>query len=206
MNTRPMRQFKLPIHPGLLIPGVLTGLLVCSVCTGDDDVIMFRGATPSAEDLADIMFPKSADQHQEEPGSQGPRVRGIHVNPSGSPAEQPASTGASFGFNIEFAFDSDEVLPESSVYLDRVAEMMNSPQAENRSILIIGHTDASGPQSYNKTLSQRRARAVKDYLSGRHGISTNRMQVAGQGEETPLPGRDPYDPANRRVEFHPVEP
>ncbi|MFC1772458.1 OmpA family protein [Pseudomonadota bacterium] len=200
-NAIPRYKRRKPLKAVIL--QLLMGLLVGSVCFGED-VIMFRGATPSAQDLADIMFPENSGQEQEESVRQGPRVRGIHVNPS-APTGKPAAAGSPFGFNINFAFDSDQVLPESTPYLDRVAEMLNSPQADNRRIVVIGHTDASGSASYNEALSKRRAIAVQSYLSQFHGIDEGRLQVMGKGEDYPLPGTEPYDPVNRRVEFHPAD-
>jgi len=187
----------------MVITGLVAGLLVCNVCFGED-VIMFRDAPPSAKDLADIMFPENTGSDQAESATQGYRVRGIHVNPS-NPVPEPAVTGSSIGFNISFAFNSDQIRPESTAYLERVAEMLTSPQASDRNIVIIGYTDASGPGSYNKELSKRRAIAVQTYLSEQHSIDKRRLQVRGMGEDYPLPGKDPYDPVNRRVEFQPAD-
>mgnify|MGYP001816773699 CR=1 FL=1 len=77
--------------------------------------------------------------------------------------------------------------------------------AADHRVRIAGHADAAGPDGYNLQLSQVRAAAVQDYLVERHGIALSRLEVAGYGEAQPLPGSDPYDGINRRVEFAAVQ-
>lgn len=124
--------------------------------------------------------------------------------PAPAPPSAPAE-GGGFGFNIRFAFNSTEVLPESFPYLEQVGVVLRSPQAQGQAVLVVGHTDATGADPYNEGLSQRRALAVARYLVQQHGIAPERLQVAGLGERQPLPGSDPFDPRNRRVEFHAVQ-
>jgi outer membrane protein OmpA-like peptidoglycan-associated protein len=67
-------------------------------------------------------------------------------------------------------------------------------------LLIEGHTDATGSDSYNLRLSRLRAMAVAEYLVTRQDIDPERLRVAGKGRNEPLTD-DPYDPRNRRVQF-----
>ena len=80
--------------------------------------------------------------------------------------------------------------------------MLRLPQAQGKRVLIVGHTDATGAEVYNQTLSERRAAAVRAYLAGRFGIPPELLLVEGEGKREPLPGLDPRAPQNRRVEFH----
>jgi len=123
--------------------------------------------------------------------------------PAVQPVAGPQAGGPdAFGFPIRFAFDSTEVLPESRPYLDGVGEMLRLPQAQGRRVLIVGHTDATGAEGYNQTLSERRGATVRAYLASRFGIPADLLEVAGEGMREPLPGLDPRAPQNRRVEFH----
>ena len=65
-----------------------------------------------------------------------------------------------------------------------------------------GHTDTSGPESYNMALSLRRANAVKDALV-RDGVPAQAIVVIGKGESQPLTptGDGVREPQNRRVEI-----
>lgn len=68
---------------------------------------------------------------------------------------------------------------------------------------ISGHTDAYGHWQYNRTLSQKRAEAVKDFLT-KKGIDPRRIKAVGYGESKPLATNDDEQEGrelNRRVEF-----
>ncbi|HEY1394338.1 MAG TPA: OmpA family protein [Methylibium sp.] len=101
---------------------------------------------------------------------------------------------------VQFAFDSAEILPAARAQLDALAAGIRLLPA-NRAVIIEGHTDAAGSPRYNGLLSQRRAYSVKHYLVAMHGIDPGRLQAVGLGMQMPLPGRDPYAPENRRVQF-----
>ena len=65
-----------------------------------------------------------------------------------------------------------------------------------------GHTDKSGPDSYNMALSLRRANTVKDALV-REGVPATAISVIGKGETQPLvqTADGVREPQNRRVEI-----
>jgi opacity protein-like surface antigen len=69
-------------------------------------------------------------------------------------------------------------------------------------ITATGHTDTSGPESYNMALSLRRANAVKDALV-REGVPAQAISVIGRGEQGLLvqTGDGVREPQNRRVEI-----
>lgn len=103
--------------------------------------------------------------------------------------------------NILFAFDSDEILPESAESLAAIAELMNE-QADLK-LLVVGHTDYVGDFDYNLRLSMERATSVVDYLTGEHGIARERLQSAGAGMMSPITTNttDEGRAQNRRVEL-----
>ncbi|MGH7730097.1 MAG: OmpA family protein, partial [Candidatus Eiseniibacteriota bacterium] len=86
--------------------------------------------------------------------------------------------------------------------LGRLARMILS--APREIVVIEGHTDSIGPSEANRRLSQRRAEAVADYLSLRHGIPRGRLVVEGRGAARPVAGNDTEDgrELNRRVEIY----
>ncbi|HVF95226.1 MAG TPA: OmpA family protein [Sphingomonas sp.] len=100
---------------------------------------------------------------------------------------------------ITFAYDSAEVQPQFQRTLDQVASTLSD--YNQTYIDVYGHTDATGSDAYNQTLSERRATAVADYLSGR-GVQTARIGTRGYGKTQPIASNDTDAgrAANRRVE------
>ncbi len=82
---------------------------------------------------------------------------------------------------IFFNFDRFNIRPDAAQELDELVDVMNAyPQMV---IKIESHTDSRGPKVYNKYLSDKRAKASRDYLISK-GISADRIQSAiGYGEE-----------------------
>ena len=113
----------------------------------------------------------------------------------------PIETGATVRMNnIFFEFDRSSLKEDSYPELKRVVEFMkNNPGVE---IEIAGHTDSVGPSAYNQKLSDRRAKAVFDYLV-KNGITSERLVSRGFGESKPVTNNDTKESQaqNRRVEF-----
>ncbi len=105
-------------------------------------------------------------------------------------------------FNIEFASGKADILPSSENDLNRVGEVLSDwPDAK---IEISGHTDSQGSESFNRTLSKRRADAVKKWLTDHYSkIDAGNLATKGQGESQPIADNttDAGRAQNRRVEF-----
>jgi outer membrane protein OmpA-like peptidoglycan-associated protein len=97
-----------------------------------------------------------------------------------------------------FALDSAELPQELQRPLDAVADALR----ENGSpaVRIEVHTDASGPSEARRSLTQRRADAIKLYLVER-GVDAATLHSVGMSSSVPRRGNDPYAGSNRRVEI-----
>lgn len=106
--------------------------------------------------------------------------------------------------NIQFDFDKSSIQPQSFQYLDKLFEYLEY-HPEMR-ILIIGHTDNIGTESYNIDLSNMRAKAVVEYLINK-GIDISRLEYKGVGFTQPLKigDSDEVKQLNRRVEIQLLE-
>ncbi|GEM_PF-1032849 len=102
--------------------------------------------------------------------------------------------------NVQFEYNSSRVTRESENSLDYIALVMEIEEDFN--ITIDAHTDNVGSTNFNKSLSVRRANAVKRYLI-RKGVNPSRLKVNGYGEEKPISDNDTEQgrAMNRRVEF-----
>jgi outer membrane protein OmpA-like peptidoglycan-associated protein len=102
--------------------------------------------------------------------------------------------------NVFFDFDKFNLRPESYVELDRVVKFLNDyPNVE---IEMSAHTDSRGSDQYNLTLSDNRARSVREYILSK-GIAATRIVSQGYGETKPVSTNDTDEgrQLNRRVEF-----
>ena len=154
-------------------------LLITAAGTAAADTPLFT-QPPAPEELARLLFE--------------PRFRGVD-------GQQQENL---FAMCIQFEFDSTAVVPKSLPLLDSVGEMMTLPDVQGRSIVVEGHTDAKGTETYNDDLSRRRAAAIKRYLVDSFGLDASRLVVTGKGETRPHDREDPHAAVNRRVVFKPL--
>jgi len=105
-----------------------------------------------------------------------------------------------FDSGILFDFDSSALRPEAKANLRDLAESLT--QYENTELLIVGHTDGVGSDTYNDQLSRRRADAAAQYVSSL-GIRPSRLSTSGRGESEPIASNesDYGRQQNRRVEI-----
>ena len=102
--------------------------------------------------------------------------------------------------NIHFYFNSIHLKPGAQYQIDSVANFLRSHPGVK--IEIAGHTDDEGPDDFNMTLSEGRARSILKYLVSQ-GIAPERMIAKGYGESRPLDCgiTKAAKKRNRRVEF-----
>lgn len=103
-------------------------------------------------------------------------------------------------YTIYFYFETAVLKPESMAMLDRIKAELKTMQAAE--IVVIGHTDRSGPIAFNDALSMQRAVTVRDAFVA-IGVPQRSISVAGRGEREPaVPTVDGvFEPRNRRVEI-----
>lgn len=101
---------------------------------------------------------------------------------------------------VYFDFDRSDITSNSKIALDKLVKIFNEYPETN--ILVEGHTDDKGADSYNLALSQKRATAVGNYLTSA-GIAPSRLTIKWYGEAQPkVENADDVARAeNRRVEF-----
>ena len=101
---------------------------------------------------------------------------------------------------VQFEFNSAKILETSHNLLDEVAKVIkDNPQIKK--IQVQGHASAEGSDSHNLKLSDRRAKAVMKYLTGKGGVAKDALSAKGFGEKQLLDTANPESERNRRVEF-----
>lgn len=101
---------------------------------------------------------------------------------------------------VLFDYDSAALRSESKTTLGSLAQ--NLRQYTDNMVDVEGHTDATGSESYNQKLSERRAANVADYLIAQ-GVPASMLTVYGYGEMRPRSTNDTAEgrQLNRRVEI-----
>ena len=101
-----------------------------------------------------------------------------------------AGLNAKVDLTVNFAVDSDKILGGARAQVLEIAKALKSAELTSSKILIEGHTDSTGADSYNLDLSYRRAISVMRTLSEDYEVDASRLQVQGYGEEQPVATND----------------
>lgn len=169
--------------------GILTGGLICYAQDGDEDgdgVFDRRDRCPDTPANTPV-------EHHGCPLPQYPA--------SVKPVEVVQPEVITLPGDVLFAFNKSDLTPSAQSQLD--ALMGKLQNADVVSIKVVGHTDSVGSDSYNQSLSERRASSVAAYLLSQ-GLAPNKITSEGKGESQPVADNDTDEgrAKNRRVELH----
>lgn len=138
---------------------------------------------------------------------------GAHVTVDGtddglSHVEGNYSSASRVDEGILVTFESDVLFPLNSSYLtdrakeelDKLLVVLNNDGVNT--LIVKGHTDATGTEEYNQWLSERRAESVKNYLVA-NGFSKGGITTEGYGQSQPIAPNNTTEgrQKNRRVEL-----
>jgi len=101
---------------------------------------------------------------------------------------------------ILFDVDKDQIRPEAKPSLATSADVL--VKYPDTYVTVEGHTDSTGSQEHNQSLSERRAMRVRDVLAG-YGVPPARLSVRGYGETDPIADNATEEgrQLNRRVQL-----
>ena len=105
--------------------------------------------------------------------------------------------------NVQFDTNKYDIKGLYFSAIDEVASILERNPSLN--IKIQGHTDNKGSESFNKTLSENRAKAIVEYLV-KKGVEADRLSASGFGPSNPVATNETREgrAKNRRVELHPL--
>ena len=183
-----------------------------SVKEGDTADTRFGGTFGSGDGGTNpLIVPVSNDSLIGGPGALGPGgTNGLGGNDTwsdvsaglaGSEAENFVKNGQYFAQKVYFDFNRSEVRPSERPKLEALADHLQKNPGFG--VVIEGHCDDRGSDEYNRSLSERRSLAVKDYLMSL-GVSGERMRTVSYGEDRPdVPNArtEQEHQLNRRAQF-----
>ena len=102
--------------------------------------------------------------------------------------------------NVTFATDSSDLSPGFFDVLNSVGKVLD--EFDQTVVEVAGHTDSTGSDAYNQSLSERRSASVSTYLQGQ-GVLSERLITVGMGESRPVADNTSAEgrQLNRRVEI-----
>ncbi len=112
-----------------------------------------------------------------------------------------SKTGNEIAISMEilFGYKSVELTDAAKAQLNPVGEAFASEKLQHLDFVFEGHTDAIGGYAYNKSLSEKRAASVKQYLVDSFNINPSRVRIIGKGKMDLLDPANPDSEVNRRV-------
>lgn len=115
--------------------------------------------------------------------------------------ETGETAGIAVTFDSAILFDVDSATLKSASKQDLMGLAESLKKYDNTDVVVVGHTDATGSDSYNQQLSERRANAAKSELVAA-GVAPARITAVGKGEMEPIADNGSVDGRrlNRRVE------
>jgi outer membrane protein OmpA-like peptidoglycan-associated protein len=116
-------------------------------------------------------------------------------------AREIAQAGHIALYGIYFDTNKSDLKPESTAAIVEIAKLLKADPGLK--LLVVGHTDGVGGYEPNMTLSDRRAAAVLQELTTKHGVAAARLRAVGVGMAAPVASNDTDEgrAKNRRVEL-----
>ncbi len=111
-------------------------------------------------------------------------------------AQQKPNIDLEITFDYNSAKISNSALPQ----VDALGKALTDPSLKGTTFVVAGHTDAVGSDSFNQDLSERRADAVKQYLTTKYGMAAADLVTVGYGKTRLKNPNDPKGGENRRVQ------
>jgi outer membrane protein OmpA-like peptidoglycan-associated protein len=101
---------------------------------------------------------------------------------------------------ITFDYNSAKISNSALPQVDALGKALTDPSLKGTTFVVAGHTDAVGGDSFNQDLSERRADAVKQYLTAKYGMAAADLVTVGYGKTRLKNPNDPKGGENRRVQ------
>ena len=132
------------------------------------------------------------------------KIRGRTTRSLSSTEREEIATMAKDKPNIDleitFDYNSADISAKSLPSVEALGKALTNSDLKGSTFIVAGHTDAAGGDTYNQDLSERRADAIKRYLTDKYGIAGSDLVTVGYGKSKLKDPGNPMAEANRRVQ------
>ena len=111
-----------------------------------------------------------------------------------------AKTKPSIDLEINFEYNSAKISSTAMPQVTALGQALASSDLKGSTFIVAGHTDGKGNETYNQSLSERRADAVKHYLMEKYRIDEGSLVSVGYGKTQLKDASNPLAAENRRVQ------
>jgi len=111
-----------------------------------------------------------------------------------------SATKRKIDFDIQFDYNSAKLSKASLPVVAELGKALSDPALKGSTFVVAGHTDAVGSEPFNQDLSERRADAIKQYLTEKYGLAAADLVTVGYGKTRLKDASAPTSPVNRRVQ------
>jgi len=111
-----------------------------------------------------------------------------------------ANSKPKIDLEINFEFNSAIIGLKAMPQVTELGKALTSEDLKGRTFILAGFTDAKGSETYNQGLSERRADAVKQFLTEKYRIEAGNLVTVGYGLKQLKDPANPFAAENRRVQ------
>jgi outer membrane protein OmpA-like peptidoglycan-associated protein len=111
-----------------------------------------------------------------------------------------ANSKPKIDLEINFEYNSAVIGSKAMPQVTELGKALTSEDLKGRTFILAGFTDAKGSETYNQGLSERRADAVKQFLTEKYGIEAGNLVTVGYGLKQLKDPANPFVAENRRVQ------
>src|SRR5262245_27984565 len=111
-----------------------------------------------------------------------------------------AQNRPSVDLEVSFEYNSATIGERATPQVTALGQALSSAGLKGGTFIVAGYTDAKGSETYNQGLSERRADAVKRFLSGHTAIGAGTLVTVGYGKPKLKNPAEPFSGENRRVQ------
>lgn len=147
---------------------------------------------PTVQEVEEALFPKQMESQKEECSA---------LEKAGLRCQSVIPKSSLDSVQITFSRGSAKLTTEAKDFLRSVGQALKLRVSTWKSLVIEGHSDATGTESVNRKLSLQRADTVRQFLQAEYGLKN--IEVSGRASDQLKDPQNPKSELNRRVEFVP---